>query len=473
MSDSAFDIGSNNFGLGLERPRDVFIGRRISIGTPYIGTGPVDLPGGSTLGLVQRAQFVLLDEDGVTANTTTANNTFFVNSASGSVEYRAQISVGDLISLSSAPTTFGTVTFVGSNGVTLDTALGDGSSQTINVVPSIAKIDDSSLSNVMLIDQGGAIGLRQNSTPSFKPPSGYSKLYFKGDGNLYSFSSAGVESVIETTNSFTTVVPTAGTNVVATTPTSTLTLTSADSSILITGSGTALDFKAVGGSSGANQFLNNLSSPTAINQDLLPGTAGAVSLGSASFYYDNMYALNSFSETLLTQGVPGASTTLQQSGGGIWQQNGINYFRFSNDNVFGGNQFFVLLTASADGGANIGGTNFGRPNQIFAFSQLDSSGVFSNRGYQIDTSGAGFTINNSVGSVILNNSALVATATITMPAAPVDGQYVTITCTSFGVTALTIAPNGSQTVYGAPTSLSPTTPIKYQWVNSISGWVRC
>jgi hypothetical protein len=44
-----------------------------------------------------------------------------------------------------------------------------------------------------------------------------------------------------------------------------------------------------GGGSGANTTLSNLTSPTAVNQDLLPGTTYTESLGNASSFWDVLY----------------------------------------------------------------------------------------------------------------------------------------------------------------------------------------
>jgi len=49
---------------------------------------------------------------------------------------------------------------------------------------------------------------------------------------------------------------------------------------------------ASNGSSGANTSLGNLTSPTAINQDLLPASDGSRSLGSSSIQFEQLYSYN-------------------------------------------------------------------------------------------------------------------------------------------------------------------------------------
>lgn len=89
---------------------------------------------------------------------------------------------------------------------------------------------------------GDAITLTEIVTPS-NPAAGLKKLYPKADGKLYTLNSAGTETEV--------------------------------------GSGS-------GG--GANQTLSNLTSPTAINQDLLPATNASADLGSSATAFGSVFA---------------------------------------------------------------------------------------------------------------------------------------------------------------------------------------
>jgi hypothetical protein len=102
-----------------------------------------------------------------------------------------------------------------------------------------------------------------------------------------------------------------------------------------------------------------------------------------------------------------------------------------------------------------------------AIWQLDDSGnatVFGNlisqkaradQSYSYQTPATGFTITigNSVYTLILEPAGALLTGTITMPAAPVDGQVVRVTCTQ-NITTLTVSPNAGQSIKNAPTGFT-------------------
>jgi len=75
--------------------------------------------------------------------------------------------------------------------------------------------------------------------------------------------------------------------------------------------------------------------------------------------------------------------------------------------------------------------------------------------YQAPATGFSITIGNGVYSLILDPLATLATGTITMPAAPVDGQVVRIG-SSQTITALTVSPNTGQSIKNAPTIFTVT-----------------
>lgn len=96
-----------------------------------------------------------------------------------------------------------------------------------------------------------------------------------------------------------------------------------------------------------------------------------------------------------------------------------------------------------------------------------------NCGYRVDTptTGGSVTISDSLPTEILNPAGTLATLTVTMSAAPVDGQIERILTTQT-VTTLTVSPNSGQTVLGAPTTTTVSNGYAWQWVASLSTWVR-
>lgn len=76
------------------------------------------------------------------------------------------------------------------------------------------------------------------------------------------------------------------------------------------------------------------------------------------------------------------------------------------------------------------------------------------QGYDYQTPATGFsiTIGNQTSSLLLDPAGTLATGTITMPAAPINGQVVNINSTQT-ITALTVAANAGQSIKNAPTTL--------------------
>jgi hypothetical protein len=73
--------------------------------------------------------------------------------------------------------------------------------------------------------------------------------------------------------------------------------------------------------------------------------------------------------------------------------------------------------------------------------------------YQAPINGFSITLAKNDSHVILVPAGTLATGTITMPAAPYDGQIIDIR-TSKEITTLTIAPNAGQSVLGNPATLA-------------------
>lgn len=86
-------------------------------------------------------------------------------------------------------------------------------------------------------------------------------------------------------------------------------------------------------------------------------------------------------------------------------------------------------------------------------ANLTTSGAVADSGYSYQTPSTGFTITmgNAVYHLVLDPAGTLTTGTITMCAAPVDGQMVDIKISQI-ITTLTVAGNSGQLVKGNPTS---------------------
>ena len=86
------------------------------------------------------------------------------------------------------------------------------------------------------------------------------------------------------------------------------------------------------------------------------------------------------------------------------------------------------------------------------------------------TTSGSTTIPNHRNFLILHASGTISAYTITMPAAPLDGQPVTITSDST-ITTLTLTPNSGQSIVSAPVTLVVGNSIRYVWSASFSEWM--
>jgi hypothetical protein len=97
----------------------------------------------------------------------------------------------------------------------------------------------------------------------------------------------------------------------------------------------------------------------------------------------------------------------------------------------------------------------------------------------MEVTGAGtYTIGDNTAGLYYDPGSLAATADITLPAAPIDGQEIeiyfggTIT-TGTVVTALTILPNTGHTILGTlPTTALVSTVLEYKFRNSTNQWYQ-
>jgi len=96
---------------------------------------------------------------------------------------------------------------------------------------------------------------------------------------------------------------------------------------------------------------------------------------------------------------------------------------------------------------------------------------------QFAVPGDGFSIAVSQGGsntwVLLQPVAPLASGTVTLPlnASAPDGQEVTITATQL-ISALSIGLNGASALFGAPASLSASTPFRLRFYRATNSWYR-
>lgn len=114
--------------------------------------------------------------------------------------FTKEVAIGDRISLSSASSTYATITAIASDtSLTVDSALGNGTSQTINIKHSIFKISDASSAQKFFIDDQGntSIGYdRSNLMKITSSSTGAITLDAVGSGASFNFS----DNVNPTTN---------------------------------------------------------------------------------------------------------------------------------------------------------------------------------------------------------------------------------------------------------------------------------
>jgi hypothetical protein len=115
-----------------------------------------------------------------------------------------------------------------------------------------------------------------------------------------------------------------------------------------------------------------------------------------------------------------------------------------------------------------------------ALSHAEVDGNFTNLGYSVPdsniqtetpTAGAAIVIADTTTSLILKHTATIATLTITFPAAPINGQIVSISTRST-VTTLTLSANTGQVRYGAPSTIAATSPIAFIYEAATLSWYR-
>ena len=98
-----------------------------------------------------------------------------------------------------------------------------------------------------------------------------------------------------------------------------------------------------------------------------------------------------------------------------------------------------------------------------------TNGLLQAYDYQVLTTGFSYTFASGVQTLVINPAGTLATGTITMPAAPVDGMVITIESTQ-QVTAVTVQGNTGQTLTGAPVQLIPNQPLSFMYNLANTKW---
>ncbi len=80
------------------------------------------------------------------------------------------------------------------------------------------------------------------------------------------------------------------------------------------------------------------------------------------------------------------------------------------------------------------------------------------------------TIDNNVTKAVFDFGVVAATATITLPATPVEGQHLDIYVKDDGVLALVLSPNGRTFNFTPPTTLNGSSPIKLFYADGV--WLK-
>lgn len=191
---------------------------------------------------------------------------------------------------------------------------------------------------------------------------------------------------------------------------------------------------------------------------------GSLSIGGAPI---GTNALAVMGTTLLTGNVNLGSSNISGTSAGGWSGTtwGLNWaagrsFTMSSIGTigFGGSDSGQVVNDSAFSRVSAGvmGVGTGAQGSVAGGLQLASlaTGTFvADTGYNYQVPSTGFTITMANGNyhLILDPAGTLATGTITMCAAPVDGQCVDIKISQI-ITALTVAGNSGQSVKGNPTS---------------------
>jgi len=96
---------------------------------------------------------------------------------------------------------------------------------------------------------------------------------------------------------------------------------------------------------------------------------------------------------------------------------------------------------------------------------------YSSAVQQVVTTGFSLTVPNGQQILTLTPAATLATGSIIMPPAPINGAFVQVSTTNT-VTALTLSGNTGQTLLNAPTTLTAGSSFSYYYNATNSTWYR-
>lgn len=97
-----------------------------------------------------------------------------------------------------------------------------------------------------------------------------------------------------------------------------------------------------------------------------------------------------------------------------------------------------------------------------------TNGLLQNYDYQTPTTGFSYTF-TAFNTLVMNPAGTLATGTITLPAAPVDGMVITFSSTQT-ITALTVSANTGKTINNAVTTLSAGQSASYVYRAASTAW---
>lgn len=91
--------------------------------------------------------------------------------------------------------------------------------------------------------------------------------------------------------------------------------------------------------------------------------------------------------------------------------------------------------------------------------------------YNVPLNGFSLTIAAGIQALILDAGNTIASGTVIMPAAPVDGQMTSVS-TAHPITSLTVSPNTGQSIANAPTTLAAGAGFRYLYRAANTTWYR-
>jgi Major tropism determinant N-terminal domain len=180
-----------------------------------------------------------------------------------------------------------------------------------------------------------------------------------------------------------------------------------------------------------------------------------------------------------TAGGTCASPSALSSGATMGQFNSFGYngstyeitasltFSASENWTGGANGTYMSFYATPNGTTSITEVLRALGTQIeFKVAQADQSKVDD-----VPVTGFSWTIGNNCSTLLLKPAGTLATGTVIMPAAPVDGQIARV-LSSQTITSLTVSPSSGQSVVGAPSTTGPSAPFSMIYDLASTTWYR-